>query len=96
MEDKWMMQDGPEDWEEEHSEDEKTWRKGMLDIYLNGINLDEDPNNADWTKRTWDLPCNDIESLRKFLKGMGMSAEHFKKLPVYRFNVDKLPWLREL
>lgn len=62
------------------------------------LRLDEDLDNADWTKGTWDLPYKDVESLRAFLKRSGMSVEHFKTLPIYRFNVRKknYRWLRSL
>lgn len=60
------------------------------------LDLDADLDNADWTKRTWDLPCADEEELREFLARRGMTVRAFKRLPVYRFNRDKLPWLRRL
>lgn len=57
--------------------------------------LDAAPLNADWTKRAWDLHGVDsIDSLREWLRSTGQSADEFKKLPIYRFNVDKLVWLR--
>ena len=60
------------------------------------IELDADLHNADWTKRTWDLPARNVDELRAWLKEQGMMAAAFKRLPVYQFNVDKLPWLRTL
>ena len=61
------------------------------------INLDADIHNADWTKRTWDLlDVEDEDDLMEHLSDTGMSLEHFKTLPVYKFNVNKLPWLAEL
>jgi len=58
---------------------------------------DADVRNADWAKRTWDLvEVNNVEELREHLKRTGTTVEQFKRLPVYRLNVDKLPWLREL
>lgn len=62
------------------------------------LRLDEEIDNADWTKGTWDLPYKDVESLRAFLKRSGMSVAHFKTLPVYRRNVVKraFRWLRGL
>lgn len=57
---------------------------------------DRDLRNADWTKQTWDLPIDDVETLRAHLKAQGTTVRHFKSLPVYRLNVGKLPWLRDL
>ena len=59
------------------------------------INVDADLANADWTKQSWDLPRDKAEFL-KFLKATGSTVEHFKTLPVYEWNLDKIPWLREL
>ena len=54
-------------------------------------------SNADWTKKTWDLvDIQNIKSLREYLRKNKISIEHFKELPVYKFNVNKLPWLKEL
>lgn len=57
---------------------------------------DLDEENADWTKRTWDLPTD----LAEFLRGLeqtGMSVAEFKTLPVYRFNLKTGPsWLKDL
>lgn len=74
------------------------WRRGMRELYLNGINADESPENADWVKRTWDFPdsIQSAEEFRKVLKGLLIDPEHFKELPVYKFNVDKIPWLKDL
>lgn len=59
--------------------------------------LDQEPWNADWSKRTWDFDdINDVEALRAWLKAEGTSVEDFKQLPVYQFNIDKLPWLKDL
>jgi hypothetical protein len=58
------------------------------------LNIDADIENADWTKRTWDLP--EGKEFEEYLKRTNQSIEEFKKLPVYRFNVDKLPWLKKL
>ena len=60
------------------------------------ILADERPENADWLKRTWDLQIENKTDLLEYLKAMGMTVEQFKKLPVYRWNVEKLPWLKEL
>lgn len=57
---------------------------------------DADLANADWTKRTWDLPAQNLEELRRWLAAHGISVAQFKQQPVYRYNVGKLPWLRQL
>lgn len=62
-----------------------------------GFNIDANSRNADWTKRTWDLL--DIDSKEKLLRHLastGMTVEQFKKLPVYKFNKDKLHFLKDL
>jgi hypothetical protein len=61
-----------------------------------GINLDANLENADWTKGTWDLPFQDVESLRTYLAAVGDTVEKFKKRPIYTRNVDKMPWLKDL
>jgi hypothetical protein len=53
------------------------------------LNLDADSMNADWTKQTWDLPATNAKELRAYLKASGQTVEHFKQLPVYKFNVGK-------
>lgn len=60
------------------------------------FDLDADPDNADWTKGTWDLPVHDVESLRAYLAAQRRTVAAFKRLPIYRMNVKKLPWLRDL
>ncbi|WP_052887640.1 hypothetical protein [Thermogemmatispora carboxidivorans] len=56
---------------------------------------DADLDNADWAKRTWDLGLNSPEELDAYLRGLGMSAQDFARLPVCRWNVSKIPWLRD-
>lgn len=53
-------------------------------------------DSGDWAKKTWDLGIDNVEDLRQWLAETHQSVEHFKRLPVYRWNVDKLPWLKEL
>jgi uncharacterized protein YaeQ len=60
------------------------------------INLDADLTNADWTKQSWDLPAHNVQDLRAWLKDQGTSVAAFKRLPVYKLNVEKLPWLKKL
>lgn len=61
------------------------------------INLDADTRNADWTKTTWDLHnVNSAEDLVEYLASIDMDLEHFKTLPVYLNNVDKIEWLKSI
>ena len=53
------------------------------------INLDADLNNADWTKRSWDLPPWGSKEFDEFLKFSGQTLEQFKKLPVYKWAVER-------
>ncbi len=60
------------------------------------VNIDADPMNADWTKRTWDagLPRNP-RALRRWLKRQGITPEQFRRSPLYRYNVKRMPWIEE-
>lgn len=60
-------------------------------------NIDEDPWNADWLRRSWgpELPQN-VDDLRTFLKDIGMSVKDFKASRLYYNCKDKVPWLREI
>lgn len=50
---------------------------------MNTIAIDRSLTNADWTKRTWDLPpYRSPEFLQLF-----PDIEHFKTLPVYEHAV---------
>lgn len=60
------------------------------------MNIDANPNNADWTKQSWDIPANSLDELRQWLASQELTVEQFKALPVYRFNIKKLAWLAEL
>lgn len=59
------------------------------------IHADDEIENADWTKTAWDLPT-DKAGLLTFLKASGVSVAEFKTWPVYRWNVDKMAWLKDL
>jgi len=46
---------------------------------------------------SWDLPwIQDADTLREFLRTRGISVSDFKQLPIYRNNVKRLKWLRDL
>jgi len=51
------------------------------------LNIDAILENADWTKRSWDLPKYKSEEFYSWLKFSGMTLEQFKKLPVYKWNL---------
>ena len=49
------------------------------------MNIDAELSDADWTKKTWDLPKFGSIEFNKFLKDTGQTLEEFKKLPVYKW-----------
>ena len=51
------------------------------------INIDANLENADWSKRTWDLPEYKSDEFYRLLKSINMTLEQFKKLPVYKWNL---------
>lgn len=53
------------------------------------ISLDSNSINADWTKRTWDLPPYKSKEFMDFLRSTGSSLEQFKRTNVYRFAVNE-------
>lgn len=56
-----------------------------------------DAYDADWIKRGhWDIPAHSIPELLDYLDRHDMTVEKFKKLDVYRANVERLGWLRDL
>ncbi|MGI8922747.1 MAG: hypothetical protein ACR2HJ_01690 [Fimbriimonadales bacterium] len=61
---------------------------------MNKADYDRQLEEDDWPKRTWDLGIDNGADLDKFLAG-NSSPEQFMELPVFRWNVDKLPWLKE-
>ena len=56
-------------------------------------NIDAAIHNADWTKQSWDIDASSVVELEAWLQARGITPEHFKSLPVFKSNVDKLPWL---
>jgi len=58
------------------------------------IRIDQNLENADWTKQSWDLlGINSKEELIEYLNQTGMSLIEFKKLPIYQLNKHKIDWL---
>jgi len=53
------------------------------------FNIDANPENADWTKQSWDLPPYKSSEFMALIKHSGMSLEQFCKLPVYKQAVLK-------
>jgi len=51
------------------------------------LNIDANPDNADWTKKSWDLPKYKSKEFMEWLKFTGMTLEEFRKLPVYKWNL---------
>jgi hypothetical protein len=51
--------------------------------------IDSDPYNADWTKRTWDLPPYKSKEFMLLLTSWKMTIDHFRRLPVYKFAIDQ-------
>jgi len=47
------------------------------------INMDETPQNQDWTKTEWDLPPYKSKEFRKSVTNL----KKFRKLPVYKWAV---------
>jgi hypothetical protein len=61
------------------------------------LEADADLANADWPKRSFDFPgITNADEMRRYLQATGTTIEAFKKRPVYKLNVDKIAWLREL
>ena len=59
------------------------------------VNIDANLRNADWTKKSWNLPTTEDE-FRIWLLRSGMSFAKFKTLPVYQMNKDRYSWLANL
>ncbi len=53
------------------------------------INIDKNIEDADWTKRSWDLPKFGSKEFNEFLEFSGQTLESFKKLPVYKWAVER-------
>lgn len=50
-----------------------------------GISIDAIPENADWTKQSWDLPPYKSDEFNALVPDL----DEFRKLPVYKFAVKK-------
>jgi hypothetical protein len=64
---------------------------------MSAINADQDIENADWIKKSWDFPENmTVDQLKMFIHDQGLTIEEFKELPVYKWNKDKVKILQNL
>ena len=55
------------------------------------INIDKNIEDADWTKRTWDLHNVKTKTqLLRLLKLFDISLDHFKTLPIYKHNKQRI------
>jgi len=52
------------------------------------VNIDAKVSNADWLKRTWDLPPYGSKEFFEVLKQMHITLDHFKTLPVYKYYIQ--------
>lgn len=70
----------------------------MSDLGYPGPVINLDAHDGDWIKRgRWDVDIpQDLPSLRAWLAASSMTVESFKELEVYKANVTRLPWLRDL
>jgi hypothetical protein len=61
------------------------------------LRLDGNLVNSDWSKTTWDmLDISNEKELEEFLSKNGLTLNSFKKLPIYQFNKDKVPFLKKI
>lgn len=51
------------------------------------IQIDEDLENSDWTKQSYDLPAG--EKLEEFLLTQQITMTQFKKMPAYYLPREK-------
>lgn len=56
-------------------------------------NIDADPDNADWTKRTWDLPEDPTQAAAILALGF-YHIEDVMNLPVMRWHPEKAAAVR--
>ena len=60
---------------------------GKVHKRLTVLYPDAETSNADWTKTKWDLPKYKSEEFYRILNTMGITIEHFRTLPVYKYNI---------
>jgi hypothetical protein len=73
-------------------DDEVIYNDEGVEVDENGrpvLYIDENPEDADWTKKSWDLPPYGSDEFFNHLKFSGMTLEAFKKLPVYKWAVER-------
>jgi len=61
------------------------------------INIDENPENADWLKglREWPLP-DTLEGMQAYVNEHAIDVDEFRESVLYKRWVDRLPWLKDL
>ena len=52
-------------------------------------NADELPEHADWIKYGWNLPPYKSKKFMEYLKSTDTTLAEFKKLPIYKFAVER-------
>ncbi len=70
----------------------------FLDMTATPVAADATVTQADWLKgRALEIPgVNSAKELRAFLKRVGVSVAKFRRLPAYRENLKRIPWLKDL
>lgn len=59
--------------------------------------LDDSDDNADWLRHRWpDTWPTDRAGLLALLADLRTTVDEFKTWPLYRWNVENMPWLRDL
>ena len=72
-------------------------RKAREQVPTHFLQIDRDPHNADWAKRTWDLPDgHDLHALRRQIAAHGLTVSQFLRTPFYQHHVRSHPWLRAI
>ena len=72
-------------------------RKARQQVPTHFLQIDRDPHNADWAKRTWDLPDgHDLHALRAQIAAHGLTVSQFLRTPFYQHHVRSHGWLRAI
>lgn len=59
------------------------------------LDLDSTVEGSDWIKGRWDLVhVNSAAELNTWLYQRGLGPRQFKKMPVFKLNVESLAWLK--
>jgi hypothetical protein len=52
------------------------------------FNIDGNPRNADWTKKSVDEGMRTVDDLRRHLLSGNLSVDDFKAQPIYQMNQE--------